>query len=186
MLKCQCIVINKQNTYYRIYRDVILDFEWRKCGTGALDYQMVTWSKDQSLRMWALDPETQYRCGVDESDLESLSSDESIDDIFDQATDALEAFYIDSNVTSEDSVENKTVKKVEFSMLRSGSGDRQASRVEKSLDSPVKEHSPESTMENTLQQEFALLDTSFNFIQVTDRDLEKRICKVMATTAHSR
>ena len=71
-------------------------------------------------------------------------------------------------------------------MLRSGSVDRQVTCVEKSLDSPVKEHSPESTMENTLQQEFALLDTSFNFIQVTDRDLEKRICKVMATTAHSR
>jgi len=170
------------------HRDVILDFEWRKCGGGALDYQMVTWSKDQSLRMWALDPETQYRCGVHESDLESESSDddESIDDIFDQATDALEAIYMDNKVTRDESVENKPVKKVEFSMLRSASGDRQTHRLEKSHDSPVKEHSPESTMENTLQQEFALLDTNFNFIQVTDRDLEKRICKVVATTAHSR
>ena len=43
-------------------RDVILDFEWRKSGDGALDYQMVTWSKDQSLRLWAPDQETQYRC----------------------------------------------------------------------------------------------------------------------------
>ena len=149
---------------------------------------MVTWSKDQSLRMWALDPETQYRCGVHESDLESESSedDESIEDIFDEATDALEAIYMDSKDTGNESVENKSVKKVEFSVLRSASGDRQTHRLEKSHDSPVKEHSPESTMENTLQQEFALLDTNFNFIQVTDRDLEKRICKVVATTAHSR
>ena len=42
-------------------RDVILDFEWRKSGPGSLDYQMVTWSKDHSLRMWAPDQETQYR-----------------------------------------------------------------------------------------------------------------------------
>ena len=162
-----------------------MDFEWRKCGPGALDYQMVTWSKDQSLRMWALDPETQYRCGVHESDLESDSSDEeSIDDIFDQATDALEVLYMDNK--SEEMLENKSAKKVEFSILKSTNADRTSGSLEANHESPVKEHSPESTLENTLQQEFALLDTSFNFIQVTDRDLEKRICKVVATTAHSR
>ena len=160
-------------------RDVILDFEWRKSGEGALDYQMVTWSKDQSLRLWAPDQETQYRCGVDEEELDSESlsgeSDEEACDALDQATEAFE---------EEGQVETEAVKKrVEFADLAVLEG----RRGEKRLESPVKEHSPESTVENTLQHEFALLDTSnFNFLNVTELDLEKRVARVVATTAHSR
>ena len=129
-------------------RDVILDFEWRKSGEGALDYQMVTWSKDQSLRLWAPDQETQYRCGVDEEELDSESlsgeSDEEACDALDQATEAFE---------EEGQVETEAVKKrVEFADLAVLEG----RRGEKRLESPVKEHSPESTVENTLQHEFAL------------------------------
>ena len=43
------------------HRDVILDFEWRKYGGGALEYQMVTWCRDQTLRMWNVDTELAYR-----------------------------------------------------------------------------------------------------------------------------
>ena len=129
-----------------------------------MDYQMVTWSKDQSLRLWAPDQETQYRCGVDEEELDSESlsgeSDEEACDALDQATEAFE---------EEGQAETEAVKKrVEFAdicilELRKG---------EKRLESPVKEHSPE----NTLQQEFALLDTSnFNFLNVTELDLSNHI-----------
>ena len=140
-----------------------------------MDYQMVTWSKDQSLRLWAPDQETQYRCGVDEEELdsESLSGESDDCDALDQATEAFE-----------EEAETEAVKKrVEFADLAVLEG----RRGEKRLESPVKEHSPESTVENTLQQEFALLDTSnFNFLNVTELDLEKRVARVVATTAHSR
>ena len=144
-----------------------------------MDYQMVTWSKDQSLRLWAPDQETQYRCGVDEEELDSESlsgeSDEEACDALDQATEAFE---------EEGQAETEAVKKrVEFADLAVLEG----RRGEKRLESPVKEHSPESTVENTLQHEFSLLDTSnFNFLNVTELDLEKRVARVVATTAQSR
>ena len=140
---------------------------------------MVTWSKDQSLRLWAPYQETQYRCGVDEEELDSESlsgeSDEEACDALDQATEAFE---------EEGQAETEAVKKrVEFADICILEG----RKGEKRLESPVKEHSPESTVENTLQQEFALLDTSnFNFLNVTELDLEKRVARVVATTAHSR
>ena len=52
--------------------------------------------------------------------------------------------------------------------------------------SPVKEHSPAPTLENTLQQEFALLETNLTFVQIVERDLERRTCRVIANTGHSR
>ena len=113
---------------------------------------------------------TTSRCGVDEEELDSEESDEESYEVLDQATEALE----------EEEVETEAVKKrVEFADLAA---------EEKRLESPVKEHSPENTaVENTLQQEFALLDTSnFNFLTVTELDLEKRVARVVATTAHSR
>ena len=42
-------------------RDVILDFDWRRLGPGSLDYQLVTWSRDQALRLWSVDTDIQYR-----------------------------------------------------------------------------------------------------------------------------
>lgn len=123
-----------------------------------------------------------YRCGVDEDDLDSdsLSSDEEDPgDIFDHATEALE------DEQHGGLREEPTRKKVEFEMSLSVET-RLGEFRPMSLESPVKEHSPESTVENTLQQEFALLDTEFNFLTVTDRDLDKRVARVLATTAHSR
>ena len=56
----------------------------------------------------------------------------------------------------------------------------------KFTDSPVKEHSPDSSLESTLRKEFALLETNLNFVQILDRDLERRTCRILANTGHSR
>ena len=159
------------------HKDVILDFEWRKCGTGSLDYQMVTWSRDQTLRMWNVDTDAQYRCGVDEDDLESLSNSSNGEDSDDQedATEAVEAIYLNIDAKQEQQNNENIVHHVKKDPL-----------IVKITESPVKEHSPESTLENTLQQEFALLETNLNFVQIVDRDLERRACRVIANTGHSR
>ena len=100
--------------------------------------------------------------------MDSEESDEESYEVLDQATEALEEEEVEA-----------VKKRVEFADIAA---------EEKRLESPVKEHSPENTaVENTLQQEFALLDTSnFNFLTVTELDLEKRVARVVATTAHSR
>ncbi|XP_059167957.1 GATOR complex protein WDR59-like isoform X9 [Physella acuta] len=50
------------------HKDVILEFQWKKQQTGARDQQLVTWSKDQSLRIWKVDPTMQKSCGYEIDD----------------------------------------------------------------------------------------------------------------------
>lgn len=49
------------------HKDVILDFDWKKSISADLqqDLQMVTWSRDSTLRIWTVELTTQYQCGVD-------------------------------------------------------------------------------------------------------------------------
>ena len=159
------------------HRDVILDFEWRRCLSGERsgDYQMVTWARDQTLRMWTVDTDVQYRCGVDEDDLESLSASSDTEAEEEAAVEAVETISVnkEKEVTSEVGASTPVVH-------------RKDPVLAKITESPVKEHSPESTLENTLQQEFALLETNLNFIQILDRDLDRRTCRVIANTGHSR
>ncbi|XP_075694474.1 GATOR2 complex protein WDR59 isoform X2 [Rhinoderma darwinii] len=45
--------------------DVVLEFQWRKQKEGLKDYQLVTWSRDQTLRMWRVDAQLQRMCAND-------------------------------------------------------------------------------------------------------------------------
>ncbi|KAK6185511.1 hypothetical protein SNE40_007729 [Patella caerulea] len=45
------------------HKDVVLDFQWRKQSPDEVDYQLVTWSRDQSLRIWRIDSALQKLCG---------------------------------------------------------------------------------------------------------------------------
>ncbi|XP_008194273.2 GATOR2 complex protein WDR59 [Tribolium castaneum] len=45
------------------HRDVVLEFEWRKQRAGSLDFQLITWSKDQTLLVWKIEPFLQKLCG---------------------------------------------------------------------------------------------------------------------------
>lgn len=47
------------------HRDVVLEFEWRKQRPGENDFQLVTWSKDQTLLVWRIEPFLQKLCGHD-------------------------------------------------------------------------------------------------------------------------
>ncbi|XP_074030929.1 WD repeat domain 59 isoform X2 [Leptinotarsa decemlineata] len=47
------------------HRDVVLDFDWRKQKPGDEDFQLVTWSKDQTLLVWRVEPFIQKLCGYD-------------------------------------------------------------------------------------------------------------------------
>uniref|UniRef100_A0AAV2LVC8 Uncharacterized protein n=1 Tax=Knipowitschia caucasica TaxID=637954 RepID=A0AAV2LVC8_KNICA len=49
--------------------DVVLEFQWRPQKEGSKDYQLVTWSRDQTLRIWRVDPQLQRLCVSDVDDL---------------------------------------------------------------------------------------------------------------------
>ncbi|XP_042631587.1 GATOR complex protein WDR59-like isoform X2 [Cyprinus carpio] len=42
--------------------DVVLEFQWRQQKEGSKDCQLVTWSRDQTLRIWRVDPQLQKLC----------------------------------------------------------------------------------------------------------------------------
>uniref|UniRef100_A0A8C5WKW0 WD repeat domain 59 n=1 Tax=Leptobrachium leishanense TaxID=445787 RepID=A0A8C5WKW0_9ANUR len=48
--------------------DVVLEFQWRKQKEGLKDYQLITWSRDQTLRMWRVDAQMQRLCANDIED----------------------------------------------------------------------------------------------------------------------
>ncbi|BFZ12726.1 hypothetical protein BsWGS_15764 [Bradybaena similaris] len=45
------------------HKDVVLEFQWRKQQDGVRDHHLITWSKDQSLRIWKVDRALQKSCG---------------------------------------------------------------------------------------------------------------------------
>ncbi|KAG7278151.1 hypothetical protein CRUP_019461 [Coryphaenoides rupestris] len=55
--------------------DVVLEFQWRPQKEGSKDCQLVTWSRDQTLRIWRVDPQLQRLCANDmvEDLLEGMS-----------------------------------------------------------------------------------------------------------------
>ncbi|XP_058484871.1 GATOR complex protein WDR59 isoform X3 [Solea solea] len=56
--------------------DVVLEFRWRPQKEGSKDYQLVTWSRDQTLRIWRVDPQLQRLCVSDM--VEDLMEDMSL------------------------------------------------------------------------------------------------------------
>nr|CAH7717717.1 unnamed protein product [Callosobruchus chinensis] len=60
------------------HRDVILDFDWRKQHPNDLDFQLVTWSKDQTLLVWKIEPFIQKLCGHEPAEV-TLGSEVSIE-----------------------------------------------------------------------------------------------------------
>ena len=58
------------------HSDVVLEFEWRKQRLDFSDYQLITWSRDQSLRIWRIEPFLQKLCGYDmDGDSQGLGDD---------------------------------------------------------------------------------------------------------------
>lgn len=53
------------------HSDVVLDFAWRpNRNSNNPDMELITWSRDQTLRVWRVDEELQRLCGKEESELD--------------------------------------------------------------------------------------------------------------------
>lgn len=45
------------------HTDVVKEFVWRRGGADGNNFQLITWSKDRTLRFWAVDPDVIDVCG---------------------------------------------------------------------------------------------------------------------------
>ena len=63
------------------HSDIVLEMGWRIVDLQMSEVQLVTWSKDNSLRMWRLDPQVLKLCGhsFDEDDFVEAIEFESSD-----------------------------------------------------------------------------------------------------------
>ncbi|KAH9843960.1 uncharacterized protein C8Q71DRAFT_21868 [Rhodofomes roseus] len=46
------------------HADVVKEFVWRRGGQDCSDFQLITWSKDKTLRFWPIDAESMHKAGL--------------------------------------------------------------------------------------------------------------------------
>ncbi|KAL3280859.1 hypothetical protein HHI36_004087 [Cryptolaemus montrouzieri] len=56
------------------HKDVVLEFEWRHKRPGDSCFQLITWSKDQTLLVWKIEPFLQKLCGYEPEDPQEVTS----------------------------------------------------------------------------------------------------------------
>lgn len=54
------------------HSDVILDFAWRPNRNYNAENELVTWSRDQTLRVWNIDESIQKMCEIETPDEEGM------------------------------------------------------------------------------------------------------------------
>ncbi|XP_028665885.1 GATOR complex protein WDR59 isoform X2 [Erpetoichthys calabaricus] len=137
--------------------DVVLEFQWRCQKEGSKDYQLVTWSRDQTLRIWRVDNQLQKLCANDII--------EAVDDLTDEAEKTLH--FQDSEL------QHTPVHVTE---------DEEVQRSEVNSGVASKEKQDIVGLPQTLQQEFSLINLQIRNVNV-EMDAVNRSC---AVTAHCR
>ncbi|KAM9765615.1 GATOR2 complex protein WDR59 isoform 2-T2 [Menidia menidia] len=132
--------------------DVVLEFQWRPQKEGSKDFQLVTWSRDQTLRIWRVDPQLQKLC-----------VNELVEDL-------MEGLAL--NVDSE-----KTLLAQEPEGLQGG-GAASLQDPDGPLNSGGRQDSS-SGLAQTLQQEFSLVNLQIRNVNV-EMDAMNRSCVVSA------
>ncbi|XP_046545035.1 GATOR complex protein WDR59-like isoform X1 [Haliotis rubra] len=132
------------------HKDVVLEFHWRKQTEGVRDQQLVTWSRDQSLRIWRIDSALQELCGHDTNNLPDLVGDlcKSSPAPLEPANDSLST--IDENPTVSEPIIIQSVQGIM------------------------------SNQPQTLQQEFSLVNKNIPHVTIEEMDAINRVCKVTA------
>ncbi|XP_070823236.1 GATOR2 complex protein WDR59 isoform X2 [Chaetodon trifascialis] len=131
--------------------DVVLEFQWRPQKEGSKDFQLVTWSRDQTLRIWRVDPQLQKLCVSD-----------VVEDMMDGMSLTVEA---EKSLSSQEPGGHHSVGPVAENLQDQDSGGRQDSAG--------------SGLPQTLQQEFSLVNLQIRNVNV-EMDAVNRSCVVSA------
>ncbi|XP_075432740.1 GATOR2 complex protein WDR59 isoform X5 [Ascaphus truei] len=133
--------------------DVVLEFQWRKQKEGLKDYQLVTWSRDQTLRMWRVDAQLQRLCAND------------IMDPVDELLDGL-------------SLIPEQEKSLQPQEQISGPSEEDAAFSEETSPVPIMAANPDQPgLPQTLQQEFSLINVHIRNVNI-EMDAMNRSCTV--------
>uniref|UniRef100_A0A671UQW4 WD repeat domain 59 n=1 Tax=Sparus aurata TaxID=8175 RepID=A0A671UQW4_SPAAU len=131
--------------------DVVLEFQWRPQKEGSKDYQLVTWSRDQTLRIWRVDPQLQKLCV---SDVEELMDGMSL------------TVEMEKSLSSQEPDSQHSLGPAAENLQDPDSGGRQDS-------------AGGSGLTQTLQQEFSLVNLQIRNVNV-EMDVVNRSCVVSA------
>ncbi|KAK7790146.1 hypothetical protein R5R35_009355 [Gryllus longicercus] len=166
------------------HTDVVLEFEWRKLSEDSSEYQLITWSKDQSLRIWKIEPFLQKLCGhepegkhppdVQEAE-EATSSSRTplvVEPAMSHPLQVLPHESSPSLTPTPSPALNGLPPQAEEAIL---------AEPERTLEIKEPEVNPSPTQPKTLQQEFSLINTNIPNIQLEAVDLVRRSCTVTAT-----
>ncbi|CAG2065895.1 unnamed protein product, partial [Timema podura] len=111
------------------------------------DYQLITWSKDQSLRIWKIEPFLQKLCGQEQEDADSTSDmQENGDTLSNRTTIVVESSLADPLLENGSELLNNLA-------LEEGS-----EPIFQTSSEQDKEVTPSPTQPKTLQQEFSLIN----------------------------
>ncbi|KAK0087002.1 hypothetical protein PV326_005337 [Microctonus aethiopoides] len=149
------------------HTDVVLEFQWRHQKSDN-DYELITWSRDQCLRIFKIDSLLKKRCGHE----------------MDDSTSVYTQYSEDNNL--------RTLRSVQEIKLNDSQNENEMNFVTSKLDVPValseknsntesgKKEMPSPTQPKTLQQEFSLINMNIPNIEMNAMDAVERCCTVTA------
>ncbi|XP_014479505.1 PREDICTED: WD repeat-containing protein 59 isoform X2 [Dinoponera quadriceps] len=151
------------------HTDVVLEFQWRHPRLENNDFELITWSKDQCLRIFKIDPFLKKLCG------------NGIDD----------GISVYSQYSEENNL--RTLQSTQELQLNGSQSAPEINYITTKVDEPVP-HSetinlPDSSKEvssptqpKSLQQEFSLINMNIPNIEVNAMDATERSCTITACT----
>uniref|UniRef100_A0A8D2JEP8 WD repeat domain 59 n=1 Tax=Varanus komodoensis TaxID=61221 RepID=A0A8D2JEP8_VARKO len=144
--------------------DVVLEFQWRKQKEGSKDCQLVTWSRDQTLRMWRVDAQLQRLCSNDLLD--------GVEELIDGISLLPEP---DKALPAQDTEPQQMVTHGEEEALKEDT--QKGLLVGNKLDQPG--------LPQTLQQEFSLINVQIRNVNM-EMDAVNRSCTVSVHCSNHR
>uniref|UniRef100_A0A3P9KZL8 WD repeat domain 59 n=1 Tax=Oryzias latipes TaxID=8090 RepID=A0A3P9KZL8_ORYLA len=134
--------------------DVVLEFQWRPQKAGSKDFQLVTWSRDQTLRIWRVDPQLQKLC------------------VSDGVEDLMEGMSLTVDTEKSPSSQGPEGQ-------LSGAGDGLLDQGGSQSSGTRQDLAPGSGLTQTLQQEFSLVNQQIRNVNM-EMDAMNRSCVVSA------
>ncbi|XP_076648251.1 WD repeat domain 59 isoform X3 [Halictus rubicundus] len=150
------------------HTDVVLEFQWRHQKLENSEFELITWSKDQCLRIYKIDPFLKKLCGHGMDDSASIYTQYSEDNNL-RTLQTIQQLQL--NDTQADRELNCIATKADESTMNSESDTYIENNKE--ISSP--------TQPKTLQQEFSLINMNIPNIEVNAMDAVERSCTVTAS-----
>ncbi|XP_011330381.2 GATOR complex protein WDR59 isoform X2 [Ooceraea biroi] len=151
------------------HTDVVLEFQWRHQKLENSEFELVTWSKDQCLRIFKINPFIKKLCSNGMEDGLSVYSQ----------------YSEESNL--------RTLQSVQELQLNSSQNEPEINYITTKVDEPVPQvevaNQPDNskkvsspTQPKSLQQEFSLINMNIPNIEVNAMDAAERSCTITACT----